>query len=166
MGATYRYYKCVHCKGVAQVKRVFDGLELGNPLYRCQKCYEQNYDKNVLEPALLSPQTFLKAEKKRHNTGIILACYFGTGLSFAASMLFQSFLWGFLLVGTPAAGLVWFLLRKRSRVSVDGYEEDIQRSMIRLEQELQYALLVISVQKVGRDSAWDKKYHFYKDGKK
>lgn len=158
MGATYRYYKCVHCKGVAQVKRVFDGLELGVPFYKCQKCWQQNYDKNVLEAALLSPESFIKAERKRYNTSILLTCYFGFGLSLMMSILLGGFLWGFLAVGIPAFGLLLFILQKRRKVTTDKYENDIQKSMVRLEQDTKYALTVIYLQRIGRGSAWEKKY--------
>lgn len=159
MGVTMKYYKCVHCNRIAKEKRVLDGLELGVPLYNCRNCGQPNYDKDILEAALLSPNTFLKAERKNYNTGILLSIFpFGLFAFFVVSMLMNGFHWGAILVGIPLALLVAFLLKKRSKVSADGYDDQIHQSMLRLEQNAEYANVVIHIQKIEDDSAWHKKY--------
>ena len=152
---TYRKYTCANCKQTAKTERVFEGLSLGNPLYKCQRCGALNYDKYIFEPALLDPQLLTEDDKKKYNT-LLLLLYMPVGLFafFALSLVFESFAIGFGIVCIPLAGLTALILKKKKSVNIDRFSNQINDSMTRLNTNEQYANIVINLQGNHPNSAW------------
>lgn len=162
MGATYKFIKCVKCKKNAKTERVYEGMSLGNPLFHCRNCGALNYDRDIFEPALLSPEVLIKDGKKGYNT-LLLLLYMPSGLLafFALGYLTENFLLSAAIVSVPLALLTALILKKRNNVSIDEYSEAIEASIRRLESDVSYAKLIVSVQGNQPDSAWSKKYPWF-----
>lgn len=152
---TYRKYPCAYCNRTAKTERVFEGLKFGNPLYKCQHCGLTNYDKFILEPALLDPQLLIEDGKQSYNT-LLLILYFPFGIFafLALSLVFNSFIVGFAIVCIPLCALTALILQKRKNVTLEKYSEEINASIARLEANVQYANLVIKCQGVHPQSVW------------
>ena len=158
---TYRNYTCASCKKTAKTERVLEGLSLGNPLFKCQRCGALNYDAFIFEPALLDPEVLVKDEKKKYNTYLLLL-YMPVGLfaGFALSMVLNSFAIGFGIVCIPLAVLTALILKKKNSVNTDRFAEAIYDSMKRLRENEQYADIVISHQGNHPNSVWSNRDYF------
>lgn len=159
MAATYKIQKCISCGKTSKTERAYEGLQLGNPLYHCQHCRAINYDKNILEPALLNPEVLLKDGRKRYNTFLLLL-YIPLGLFafFALSIALENFFLGFLIVSPILALLTVLILKKKKQVSIQDYEKIINESLNRLESDFKYAQLIIQIQGNDAASAWSRKH--------
>lgn len=162
MGATYKFIKCIECGKNAKTERVYEGMDFGNPLFHCKNCGALNYDKGILEPALISPTLLIKDGQKRFNT-LLLLLYMPIGLFafFSLALIFENFLISTAIVSPPLALLTYLILKKRSKVSIDEYSKVIEESIRRLETDVDYAKLVVRIQGNHPDSAWSKKYPWF-----
>jgi len=152
----YRKYTCSTCNKTAKEVSVSDRLSLGNPLFKCQHCGALNYDKFILEPALLDPQELIKDAKKQHNNLLI---WLALGV---AAFFMLMLLTGSPVIGIVVAGVLFVLLtssdsKKKNSISTDQFSKEINESLARLNADRSYADLVIKIQGNHPNSAWSAK---------
>lgn len=146
-------YRCKECKKKLKVDNNW-GIKFGNPFFHCEECGHINYDSMILEPALLPKSSLENIKRKSRNENRMACVVLVLYLNFMAYLTFGGWWAVGLLVLNAVLFLVVILIENRKSNIMD-FDNEIKKSLIRLQSDPEYLNEVVKRQGVGRDSAWN-----------
>ncbi len=147
---------CGHCGALVKTRSPEGDVRFGRPFVRCRTCGRLVYDEDVLEPALLSPGDFRRAQTRRQGSGFFIFLVLLEILVFFAMLIFLKSLVAAILIAVAvlavAIGLWVYTLN-----SPKGQNRAlITESLERLQRDPAYAQAVISYQGMAAGCPYDR----------
>ncbi|MCD7774928.1 MAG: hypothetical protein LUH40_05035 [Clostridiales bacterium] len=158
----YQIFRCPHCQCEYYNKDAVKGKSVGDPMLTCPECGKKSYRSSILEPALISEGRYfdIKFSSVYGNMRIVIILILAVFL-FAVLVKRDAYLSIYLVCAGIIVYAIYGLIRAIHMyifLKSDEYDNDISRSLSRLEDE-DYAQMIIHSQKMDRTSVYYYQLH-------
>lgn len=153
----YKIYKCPYCSCEYYDSTARKGRKVGDPMLECPECGKKSYRNTILEPALISEDTYFNVRFAELYGNLRISLIIVYALFLFLILVQREVMLGVCLVGVSVILYALYeLLRVRHKsefLSSEEYDEELSKSLKRLE-DPRYALMVMKGQGIDEESVY------------